>query len=197
MRHQRETRLPIGEALVALGHLPATRLGALLDQFKIDQSPFVSGERSLPRELVGVRLAALTLDLLPRFCMRVARLPVKLAPVRVHGADAGLPHRVTLGVRGPQALDLGLAVDGDVAAALAAGISGPASGALDAARLSDGLGGFLSLLVGNAIASLERESIFARSETVRYGVLPAAGHAFDWIATVGRGLLVVAPSALG
>jgi hypothetical protein len=197
LRHQSETRLPIGEALVALGHLPATRLGALLDQFKIEQSPFASGDRPLPRELVGVRVAALALDQLPRFCMRVARLHVKLAPARAHSADARLKQRAMLVVRGPQSLEIGLAADGEVVSALAAGICGPASRGFDAASSSDVLGYFLSLLVGNAIAALEREGIFARVEPVRSGSLPAGGHAFDWIATVGRGVLVVSPSALG
>ena len=195
--HQRETRLPLGEALVALGHLPATRLGALLDQFKIDQSPFVTGQRSLPRELVGVRIAALALDLVPRFCMRVARLHVKLAPARPHGAALGLPHRVTLAVRGPQALELGLAADRELASALAAGIGGAAKPPLDGARIDEGLGEFLGLLVGNAVAALEREGLFARVEPIRHGALPGAGHAFDWIATNGRGALIVSPSALG
>ena len=194
LRHQRETRLPLGEALVALGHLPATRLGALLDQFKIDQSPYASGARQLPRELAGVRVVALALDLLPRFCMRVARLHVKLAPARTHGGGGGWPHRVALGVRGAQDLELGIATDGEFASTLAAGLAG---GAAEASRGDAAVARFLGLLVGHAIASLESEGVFARSESARAGALPAAGHAFDWISTSGRGMLVVGASALG
>jgi len=197
VRHQREARLPLGEALVVLGHLSATRLGALLDQFKIDQSPYETGQRSLPSALVGVRIAALTLDLLPRFCMRVARLHVKLAPARPHDADLGLPHRAALGVRGSQPLEIGLAADDEVASALAGGISGQPRPSLEGSLVGDGLGEFLDLLVGNALAALEREGVFSCLEPVRRGALPAAGHVFDWIATVGRGALVVAPSTLG
>ena len=197
VRHQREARLPLGEALVVLGHLSATRLGALLDQFKIDQSPYETGQRSLPSALVGVRIAALTLDLLPRFCMRVAHLYVKLAPARPHDADLGLPHRAALGVRGSQPLEIGLAADDEVASALAGGISGQPRPSLEGSLVGDGLGEFLDLLVGNALAALEREGVFSCLEPVRRGALPAAGHVFDWIATVGRGALVVAPSTLG
>ena len=197
VRHQREARLPLGEALVALGHVSARRLGALLDQFKNDPSPFETGQRSLPSALVGVRIAALTLDLLPRFCMRVARLHVKLAPARPHGADLGLPHRVALGLRGSKPLEIGVAADDDVASALAVGISGQPRPSLEAPLVGDGLGEFLDLLVGISLAALEREGVLAHLEPVRRGALPAAAHVFDLIATVGRGALVVSPSALG
>ena len=68
LRRQREQRLPLGEALLELGHLPVTRLGALLDCFKIDQSPYETGQILLPSALTRLRLAPLILDLLPRFC---------------------------------------------------------------------------------------------------------------------------------
>jgi len=204
VRHQKETRLPIGEALVALGHLSATRLGALLDQFKSDQSPFETGRRLLPAPLVGVRIAALALDLLPRFCLRVARVHVKLAPARPQTRDPGLRHRVMLAVQGAQRLEIGLAAEREVATAFAAGVSGAAGQSLDASLVSDnlslvsdGLGEFLNLLVSNAAAALEREGVFSRIEAVRHGALPVGGYAFDWIATVGRGALVIATSALG
>jgi len=194
LRHQRETRLPLGEALVALGHLPATRLGALLDQFKIDQSPYASGARALPRELAGVRIVALALDLLPRFCMRVARLHVKLAPARAHSGGSGWPRRAALSVSGPHGVELGLALDGEAAAAVAAGL---AAGAAEAVRPGEEAARFLGLLAGNALASAESEGVFAHCTPARTGELPSAGHAFDWIATSGRGMLVVGPSALG
>jgi hypothetical protein len=197
IRHQRETRLPIGEALVALGHLPATRLGALLDQFKSDQSPFETGQRSLPGPLVGVRIAALALDLLPRFCLRVARVHVKLASARPQSQDPALRHRAMLVVQGAQRLEIGLAADREVATAFASGISGASGDSNDAMLVTDGLGEFLNLLVSNAAAALEREGVFSRIEAVRHGATPVGGWAFDWIATVGRGALVFAPSALG
>jgi hypothetical protein len=197
LSRQRRERLPLGEALVELGHLPVARLGALLDRFKIDQSPFETGQLSLPGALSRVRLALLVLDLLPRFCLRVARLHVKLAPARSPQVDACLAHRVALGVRGAERLELGLAADGEVASALAGGISGVAREALDASLLADGLGEFLNVLVGNAISVLDREGAAAQLEPARQAVLPAAGHVFELVATNGRGALVASVSALG
>jgi hypothetical protein len=193
LRRQREERLPLGEALVELGHLPTARLGALLDRFKIDQSPFETGEIPLPSPLARLRLARLILDLLPRVCMRVARLQVKLAPAGSAQVDAALTQRASLTVRGPQPLELGLAADAEVASALASGISGIARQDLDAALRADGLGEFLNVLVGNAVAALDREQVDAQLEPVRLGVLPPAGHCFELVAGGGRGALVARP----
>lgn len=160
-------------------------------------SPFETGQISLPSALTRVRLAPLVLDLLPRFCMRVARLHVKLAPARSQQVDAGLAHRVALGVRGAERLELGLAADGAVAPSLASGICGVARETLDASLLADGLGEFLNVLVGNAVSALDREGSVAQLEPVRHAVLPPAGHVFDLVATNGRGALLARLSALG
>lgn len=197
LHRQRDERLPLGEALVELGHLSVTRLGALLDRFKIDQSPFETGQILLPSALARLRLAPIVLDLLPRFCMRVARLHVKLAPARSQEVDSALAHRVTLGVRGAQRLDLGLAADGAVASALAGGISGVARESLDDSLLADGLGEFLNVLVGNGVSALDCEGVAAQLEPVRHSVLPPMGHVFDLIATNGRGALVARVSTPG
>jgi hypothetical protein len=197
LRRQSEGRLPLGEALIVLGHLPVTRLGALLDRFKIDQSPFESGQIALPSALARVRLVPIVLDLLPRFCLRVARLHVKLTPARSQEVDGALAHRVALGVRGAQQLDLGLAADGAVASALAGALSGVPRESLDDSLLTDGLGEFLNVLAGNAVTVLDREAAAARLETVRHSVLPPSGHVFDLTATCGRGALVARVSALG
>jgi hypothetical protein len=63
--------------------------------------------------------------------------------------------------------------------------------------LSDGLGEFLNVLVGNAVSVLDREGVAGQLEPVRHAVLPASGHVFDLIATSGRGALVVRVSTLG
>jgi hypothetical protein len=174
-----------------------TRLGALLDRFKIDQSPFETGQISLPSALARLRLVPIVLDLLPRFCLRVARLHVKLTPARSQGIDSALAHRVALGVRGAWHLDLGLAADGALAPALVSGISGVARESLDDSLIADGLGEFLNVLAGNAVSALEREDVAARLESVRQAVLPPSGPVFDLVATSGRGALVVRVSTLG
>jgi hypothetical protein len=197
LARQREQRLPLGEALVELGHLSVTRLGALLDRFKVDQSPYHTGQIPLPSELAGLRQAPLILDLLPRFCLRVARLHVKLGPARAQQIDPALLHRAALAVRGPQRLELGLAADGEIGAALASGISGVAREALDPGLLVDGLGEFLNVLAGTALSALDPEGALAQLEPVQAGVLPPLGHLFELVATGGRAALIARVSALG
>jgi hypothetical protein len=193
---QAEQRLPLGEALVRIGALEATRLGALLDRFKIDQSPYASGNLSLPGALAGVRVAAIVLDLLPRVCMRVARLHVKLAPARPQRGDTPAHRAVIRAVSGAHAVELGIAADDELARSLAAGVSGLGRSATPVSLLADALGEFLNVLMGSAVAALEREGARAQLDTVRHGALPAGGYAFDLVATEGRGALV-ADSALG
>jgi hypothetical protein len=196
LRRQRHERLPLGEALVELGHLPVTRLGALLDRFKADQSPFETGQIPLPGPLAGSRLAPIVLDLLPRFCMRVAHLHVKIAPARSQEVDPALGVRVAIGVQGVPRLELGLAADRAVASALAGGISGVPRESLDDSLLSDGLGEFLNVLAGNAVSVLDRDGVSAALEPVRHSGLPPLAHVFDLVATSGRGALVARVSPL-
>ena len=72
--HQRSTsHLYIGEALVQLGYLTRSSLEELLDQYKAEVTSFAE-QNQAPVEISRIRIAALTLEALPRICSRMARL---------------------------------------------------------------------------------------------------------------------------
>ncbi len=191
VRRQETRRLRVGQALVQLGHLSEDRLGPLLDGFKADQAPYQSSGRDLPAGLSSSRLAGVVIDLLPRFCMRVARIRVKIGPndpeatATTHGIAVGIS------VRGGHALDIVLAADREFAELLAAGISGGDPADLDDELVIDGVGEFLNVLAGNAVAVLEREGFEAELEPPRPVELPIDGHRFQLVATSGQADLIL------
>jgi len=160
VQRQSRTRLPIGEALVQIGCLPAERLMALLDEYKADQSAYVAGKSALPDGLKGLRAAEVVLDFLPKFCIRVARMRLKVGGYRKVSAAPGLPHRVSVTLGGSSGLEIGLACDRDFALPLAAAMCSVDVANLDEELIDDGLGEFLNVLAGNAVGALEKENIF-------------------------------------
>ncbi|MDJ0848022.1 MAG: hypothetical protein QNK04_06585 [Myxococcota bacterium] len=193
LARQSSSHLPIGEALVRLGHLAEDRLGTLLDEFKADQSPFETGELVLPGPLATSSLATYLIDLLPKYCMRVARLRVKLA----HGDDSEdlspCPYRAQLHVHGPQSMSIALLGDRHFARALAAGVLGRAKVDLDDALVLDNLGEFLNLLAGNSIAALERLGTVTHLEPPSFDVVELQGCFFRVVCAQGRALLCLTP----
>ena len=190
---QEERRLRMGEALVKLGHLPADRLGALLERFKADQAPYETGSTSLPAALRESLLSQVVVDLLPKFCMRVARIGVKVA----QGGGAGKPleHAMAacISVKGGESLDISLVADRAFAELVAAGISGSLPGDMDASLVLDGVGEFLNVLAGNAVGVLERQGVEATLDPPRAVEGPHAGHRFQLVATTGSADLYLAP----
>ncbi len=193
LARQASSHLPIGQALVRLGYLAEDRLGTLLDEFKADQSPYETGELVLPERLATSSLATYLIDLLPKFCMRVARLRVKLA----HGDDgedlAPFPNRAELRVHGPQSMSIALLGDEPFARSLAAGVLGKARVDLDDALVLDNLGEFLNLLAGNSIAALERLGTVTHLEPPSFEVEELGGCFFRLVTAQGRALLCLTP----
>lgn len=192
LRIQRESRLLIGEALVHLGHLRAERLGPMLDAFKADQAEYEVGPLGqLPDPLVNNRVAPYVLDLLPKFCMRVARINVKVGAAQILGEAPNLPHRVSLPIHAHRGLDVTLMGDHGFVARLASGTSGIPESRLDRELMLDGVGEFLNVLAGNAVSSMERSGIQAELGTPDYDAELADGWLFDLATSVGRSALVL------
>lgn len=192
LRMQRERRLMIGEALVHLGHLKTERLGPMLDAFKADQAQYDIGAMGqLPDPLVNNRVAPYVLDLLPKFCMRVARLNVKVGDAQVLGEAPSLTHRVSLPIHAHRGLDVTLLGDATFVSALASGTSGIAVEKLDRELMLDGVGEFLNVLAGNAISALERTGVQAELGTPDYDAELADGWLFDLATSQGRAALVL------
>lgn len=192
LRMQRERRLKVGEALVHLGHVPAERLGRLLDQFKADQAEYEIGPLAqLPDQLVNNRVAPYVLDLLPKFCLRIARIHVKVGDAQVLEEAPHWPFRVSLPIHAHRGLDVTLVGDRAFCARLASGTSGIAEAKLDHDLLVDGVGEFLNVLAGNAISALERSGVQAELGVPDHDAELADGWLFDLATSVGRSALVL------
>ena len=192
VQRQDRARLRIGEALTRLGHLPADRLGALLDEFKIDQAPYETGQVELPEALAENRLAPYVVDLLPKFCMRIARVQVKIAPSASLRALPSYPYCVGVAALADPGLDVILAGDRDFALRIAAHTAGLDVDSVEEELIADGLGEFLNVLLGNAIGLLEREGAQAELQPARYRVESAEGTVFEVATSEGRAALLLA-----
>ncbi len=189
---QQETRLFIGEALVELESIEVDRLPGLLDQFRVDQAPYESSGATLPAELEGNLLAQLTRDLFPKFCMRMARLNVKTGSGEPLSKLRSYEFNVGLQVHGPPSLSITLVGDRGFCVDLAAGVSGMESTSLSDDLIADGVGEFLNVLAGNAIAVLERDGIVTRLDPPTRNREISRGIAFELVVGNGCACLILA-----
>jgi hypothetical protein len=189
---QSDRRLKIGEALVHLGHVQTERLGTLLDAFKADQAEYEVGPLAqLPDQLANNRVAPYVLDLLPKFCMRMAQVNVKVGDAQVLEEAPHWPYRISLPIHAHRGLDITLVGNRAFCARLASGTSGIPEAKLDDDLMVDGVGEFLNVLAGNAISALERSGVQAELGIPDHDAELADGWLFDLATSVGRGALVL------
>ena len=191
LRKQEQSRLRLGEALLQLGHLSEDRLGVMLDQFKADQAPYELERSELPVAIAGNGLAESLVDLLPKLCMRLSRLHVKMSPGRILRRAPDLPFAASVTLMGTQSAEVTLATDRSFGEQLAAGTVGCDAGSLDDSMVADGIGEFLNVLAGNAIGVLERAGAEVGIDPPCYGTSPCRGISFGLVSTSGRGVLVL------
>jgi hypothetical protein len=192
LRIQRENRVMIGEALVQLGHLPSHRLGELLDAFKADQAQYDVGTLSqLPDPLANNRVAPYVIDLLPKFCMRMSQIAVKVGDAQILEEAPDLPYRISVPVHAHRGLDITLVGDRDFCVCIASGASGLLEAQIDQELMVDGVGEFLNVLAGNAVGALERSGVQAELGVPDYDAELSDGWLFDLATSVGRAALVL------
>ena len=192
LRLQRESRLLIGEALVQLGHLPADRLGPLLDAYKVDQAPYEVGVRQqLPDPLANNRIAPYVLDLLPKFARRIADITLKVGRAQVLAESPPFPHRISLPIHGHRGLEITLVGDRAFCRKVAAATAGLAECSLDVELITDGVGEFLNVLCGNAMSALDRDGVETRLGVPDYDAELTDGWIFDLATSHGRAALVL------
>jgi len=192
LQMQRESRLMIGGALVQLGHLPAERLGPLLDAFKADQAEYAMGVlQQLPDPLANNRIAPYVLDLLPKFARRIAGVTIKVGAPQVLVESPPFRHRVALPVYGHRGLEITLVGDRDFCWRIAAATSGLDEEALDAELVADALGEFLNVVCGNAMSALDRDGVETRLGVPDYCAELTDGWLFDLATSTGRAALVL------
>jgi CheY-specific phosphatase CheX len=192
VRRQRSQRLPIGQALVRLGYLSSDRLGILLDAFKSDQSPYSASCMPLPDALTNHRASRFILELLPRFMLRVAHMEAKIGDIRVFDRPPTFAHvRVSVPIRGTRGLDVALVSDLDFAEAVAAAATGLASKDLDLEMVTDGVGEFLNVLVGNAVSAIAKEGVRVELGPPDYEAELCDGWIVDLAVARGRAAMVL------
>lgn len=189
---QCSTRLQIGEALVSLECISGDKLPTLLDHFKVDQAPYEVQNRSLDPELDDNPVAHLVLHLLPKFCMRMAKVPVKMGVGQPLGESTSHAFKVGLAMHGPPNLEVTLLCDDVFARHLAASVSGMNPDPLTDELVADGVGEFLNVLCGNAVAALERDGVLVALDPPVYDIAPQTGIAFELTVGDGSASLVLA-----
>lgn len=192
LQRQRETRLPIGEALIRLGHLEGDRIGVLLDAYKTDQAQYEIGEVELPDGLASHRVTRYVIDLLPRFMLRVAKLHVKVGEIRpFNTAPEYAEICVSVPIKDSRGLDVTLISDLAFAEALASAASGLTLADLDPEMVADGVGEFLNVLAGNAASAVAKEGYPVELGPPDYDAELCDGWVFDLAVGEGRAALVL------
>jgi len=193
LQRQQETRVTVGEALRRLNFISASQLATLEDEFKRDQAGLDSEKVALPLLLQGNRLAESLVDVFPRYCMRAARLEVKLGEYRHVAEPPGLPLAASLGMVGTPGVEMTLASDLGFAQRLGSGISGLPPESLPEELCLDAIGEFLNVLAGNVMSALVNEGHEYRLEAPRFGDPPRSGWLFEVASDRGRAAFVVVP----
>lgn len=81
--HQKKTHLYIGEALIQVGALKPEQLQTYLEEFKIDQAPYVSDKIELPAGIQNARIWEMTADLTYKMITRVLGLQFRAEKCRI------------------------------------------------------------------------------------------------------------------
>jgi len=186
---QWRTRLRVGQALVRLGHLGNARLEELLISYEEEQAPYRIENLALPAGLEGNALAPFVLDLFPNLLMRIARIATRVGSGAPIAEPPGLPIQVSVSVRGDSNLLICLVGDEAFSRHLAAKASGLDPKNLDMEMLLDGVGEFLNVLAGNAMAMAERNGIPTELEPPQTEISFESGFLFELAVNVGNAAL--------
>ena len=190
---QWRTRLRVGQALVRLGHLGNVRLEELLISYEEEQAPHRIENLALPAGLDSNALAPLVLDLFPNLLMRVARIATRMGSGEPIAEPPGFPIEIAVSVSGESGLLVCLAGDEEFSRQLAAKTSGLDPECLDTEMLFDGVGEFLNVLAGNAMAITERNGIALELEPPQTEIDFESGFLFELAVNVGNAALFLKP----
>jgi len=190
---QWRTRLRIGQALVRLRHLDRARLDELLIRYEEDQEPHRIENLELPLGLEGNALAPIVLDLFPNMMMRVARISTRVGCGEPIFERPDFSVQIAVAVSGDSGLLVGLVGDEEFSRHVAAKASGLDPDRIDADMLLDGMGEFLNVLAGNAMAIAERNGIELELEPPRAEIDVGSGFVFELAVNVGTAALILKP----
>jgi CheY-specific phosphatase CheX len=186
---QWRTRLRIGQALVRLNHLGKVRLEELLISYEEEQAPHRIENLALPTGLDSNALAPYVVDLFTNLMMRVARIATRVGSGEPIAEPPSLPVQVAVSVTGDSGLQICLVGDEEFSRHLAAKASGLDAESLDMEMLVDGVGEFLNVLAGNAMALAERNGITTQLEPPQSEIDFESGFLFELAVNVGNAAL--------
>lgn len=193
--NQLETRINVGDALIRLGQITREQLSEYEELFKRDQADVGRGNAILPKALANIRVAKTLVDLLPRLCMRTARLAVRIADGQIFVAPDPETNLVaSVMMTGNPGVEVLMLAEIAFARKLSSGIAGLPEDSLNAELCLDGLGEFLNVLAGNAMSDLETKGVEYRLEAPRYGHFPQDGWHFRIASDWGKASLVLLES---
>ena len=190
---QWRTRLRIGQALVRSGHLEKARLEELLISYEEEQAPHRIENRALPAGLESNALAPYVLDLFTNLLMRVARIATRVGIGESIAESPDFPIQVAVSVTGESGLLICLVGDEEFSRQLAAKASRLDPECLDTEMLFDGVGEFLNVLVGNAMAIAERNGIAMELGLPQTEIDFKSGFLFELAVNVGNAALFLKP----
>jgi hypothetical protein len=190
---QWRTRLRIGQALVRLGHLENARLEELLVRYEDEQAPHRIENLALPPGLECNALAPYVLDLFTNLLMRIGRITTRVGSGESIAEPPDFPIQIAVAVGGDSGLLICLAGDEEFSRQLAAKASGLDPERLDREMLFDGVGEFLNVLAGNAMALAEQNGIALELEPPRTEIDFESGFLFELAVNVGNAALFLKP----
>ena len=190
---QWRTRLRIGQALVRLGYLGKARLEELLISYEEEQTPYRIENLALPVGLDRNALAPYVLDLFPNLLMRVARITTRVGSGEPIVESPDFPIQIAVSVSGESALLICLLGDEEFSRQLAAKASGLDPEGLDMEMLLDGVGEFLNVLAGNAMAIAERNGIAMELGPPQSAIDFESGFLFELAVSIGNAALFLEP----
>ncbi len=183
----------IGEALVRSGHLGKVRLEELLISYEEEQAPYRIENLALPAGLDSNALAPFVLDLFPNLLMRVARISTRVGSGEPIVEPPDFPVQVAISASGESGLRICLAGDEEFSRHLAAKVSGLDPEDLDMEMLLDGVGEFLNVLAGNAMAIAESNGISMELGPPQTEIDFESGFLFELAVNIGNAALFLEP----
>jgi hypothetical protein len=186
-------RLRIGEALVRLKHLGKVRLEELLISYEEEQAPHRIENLALPMGLESNALAPYVLDLFTNLLMRVARIATRVGSGEPIVEPPAFPIQISVSVNGESGLMICLMGDEEFSRQVAAKASGLDAECLDTEMLFDGVGEFLNVLAGNAMALAERNGITMELQPPQTEINFESGYLFELAVNIGNAALFLKP----
>jgi hypothetical protein len=190
---QWRTRMRIGQALVRLGHLENASLEELLVRYEEEQAPHRLENLALPPGLECNALAPYVLDLFTNLLMRVGRIATRVGNGEPVAEPPDFPIQIAVAVGGDSGLLICLVGDEEFSRQLAAKASGLDPERLDREMLLDGVGEFLNVLAGNAMALAEQNGIALELEPPQTEIDFESGFLFELAVNVGKAALFLKP----